>query len=176
MAKISKRMKKALALGLGVAALSKMGGAGTAAANVDSGRGGKTASAIARAKTLKGDDKMATARKLMTSDAAGKVATKSIPGKVVKKDVLQTKPFKMFGAKTDNKFSQESIDKFKAANKRQIERRAKLKSGKVDRDDVPGFFGMKFEKPLFNKGGNVKGKMVKARGGGMARMKPTKLY
>jgi hypothetical protein len=35
----------------------------------------------------------------------------------------------------------------------------------------PGLFGFTFDKPLFNKG-----TMVKARGGGMARSKPTKLY
>ena len=35
----------------------------------------------------------------------------------------------------------------------------------------PGLFGFTFDKPLFNKG-----TMVKARGGGMARNKPTKLY
>jgi|TARA_R100000027_G_scaffold18512_1_gene13350 hypothetical protein len=35
----------------------------------------------------------------------------------------------------------------------------------------PGLFGFTFKKSLFNKG-----TMVKARGGGMARMKPTKLY
>ena len=35
----------------------------------------------------------------------------------------------------------------------------------------PGLFGFTFDKPLLNKGS-----MVKARGGGMARMKPTKLY
>ena len=170
MAKVSRRMKKALALGLGVAALSKMGAPGTAAANIDSGRGGKTASAIARAKTLKGDDKMATARKLMTSDAAGKVATKSIPAKVVKKDVLQSGPFKMFGAKTNNKFSQSSIEKFKAANKAAEERRAKLKMGNVDRPDVPGFFGMKFKKPSFKSGGSV---MAKCK---LGRNKKTKIY
>jgi len=37
--------------------------------------------------------------------------------------------------------------------------------------DKPGLFGFTFDKPLFNKG-----TMVKARGGGMARNKPTKLY
>lgn len=37
--------------------------------------------------------------------------------------------------------------------------------------DNPGLFGFTFDKPLFKKG-----TMVKARGGGMARMKPTKLY
>lgn len=35
----------------------------------------------------------------------------------------------------------------------------------------PGLFGFTFDKKLFNKG-----TMVKARGGGMARNKPTKLY
>ncbi|MDA9949252.1 hypothetical protein N9C16_07700 [Paracoccaceae bacterium] len=161
MAKISKRMKKALALGLGVAALSKMGGAGTAAANVDSGRGGKTASALARAKTLKGDDKMATAKKLMTSDAAGKVATKA-------KTIKSSNPFKMFGVKEMP--SESNIAKFKAANKRQIERRKAMKMGDSDRTDVPGFFGMKFKKPLFKSGGSV---MAKCK---LGRNKKTKIY
>jgi len=161
MAKISKRMKKALALGLGVAALSKMGGAGTAAANVDSGRGGKTASALARAKTLKGDNKMATAKKLMTSDAAGKVATKA-------KTIKSSSPFKMFGVKEMP--SESNIAKFKAANKRQIERRKAMKMGDSDRTDVPGFFGMKFKKPLFKSGGSV---MAKCK---LGRNKKTKIY
>ena len=43
-------------------------------------------------------------------------------------------------------------------------------SKKSDSDN-PGLFGFTFKKSLFNKG-----TMVKARGGGMARMKPTKLY
>jgi len=161
MAKISKRMKKALALGLGVAALSKMGGAGTAAANVDSGRGGKTASALARAKTLKGDNKMATAKKLMTSDEAGKVATKA-------KKIKSSSPFKMFGVKEMP--SESNIAKFKAANKRQIERRKAMKMGDSDRTDVPGFFGMKFKKPLFKSGGSV---MAKCK---LGRNKKTKIY
>ena len=154
-------MKKALALGLGVAALSKMGGAGTAAANVDSGRGGKTASALARAKTLKGDNKMATAKKLMTSDAAGKVATKA-------KTIKSSSPFKMFGVKEMP--SESNIAKFKAANKRQIERRKAMKMGDSDRTDVPGFFGMKFKKPLFKSGGSV---MAKCK---LGRNKKTKIY
>jgi hypothetical protein len=161
MAKISKRMKKALALGLGVAALSKMGGAGTAAANVDSGRGGKSASALARAKTLKGDDKMATARKLMTSDAAGKVATKA-------KTIKSSNPFKMFGVKEMP--SESNIEKFKAANQRQIERRAKM-SGKMKKvSDGPSLFGFRFEKPLFKSGGSV---MAKCK---LGRNKKTKIY
>ena len=154
-------MKKALALGLGVAALSKMGGAGKVAANIDSGRGGKTASALARAKTLKGDNKMATAKKLMTSDAAGKVATKA-------KTIKSSSPFKMFGVKEMP--SESNIAKFKAANKRQIERRKAMKMGDSDRTDVPGFFGMKFKKPLFKSGGSV---MAKCK---LGRNKKTKIY
>src|SRR6056300_1536107 len=42
---------------------------------------------------------------------------------------------------------------------------------KKSNSDKPGLFGFTFDKPLFKKG-----TMVKARGGGMARSKPTKLY
>ena len=154
-------MKKALALGLGVAALSKMGAPGTAAANIDSGRGGKTASAIARAKTLKGDDKMATARKLMTSDAAGKVAPAA-------KTIKSSNPFKMFGVKEMP--SESNIEKFKAANQRQVERRAKM-SGKMKKvSDGPSLLGFRFEKPLFKSGGSV---MAKCK---LGRNKKTKIY
>ena len=41
---------------------------------------------------------------------------------------------------------------------------------KKSNSDKPGLFGFTFDKPLFKKG-----TMVKARGGGMARTKPTKL-
>ena len=154
-------MKKALALGLGVAALSKMGAPGTAAANIDSGRGGKTASAIARANTLKGDDKMATARKLMTSDAAGKVAPAA-------KTIKSSNPFKMFGVKEMP--SESNIEKFKAANQRQVERRAKM-SGKMKKvSDGPSLLGFRFEKPLFKSGGSV---MAKCK---LGRNKKTKIY
>jgi hypothetical protein len=164
MSKKSRRRNKILAAGAALLGASKMGLLG-----------GKTAAGLT-------GDKMASARKLMTSDVAmrGKttlpiakveIITKKIPGIKVDKDVISSGPFKMFGASNKGaNFSAESIEKFKAANRAQEERRAKLKMGKSDRTDVPGFFGMKFDKPLFNKG-----KMVKARGGGMARTKPTKL-
>ena len=164
MSKKSRRRNKILAAGAALLGASKMGLLG-----------GKTAAGL-------NGDKMASARKLMTSDVAmrGKTPslpiakveiTKKIPGIKVDKDVISSGPFKMFGASNKGaNFSAESIEKFKAANRAQEERRAKLKMGKSDRTDVPGFFGMKFDKPLFNKG-----KMVKARGGGMARTKPTKL-
>ena len=140
--------------------------------------GGKTAAGIA-------GDKMATARKAMTSDVAMRGKTPSLPKakpeivkkafpKKVGKDVISSGPFKMFGAgkKTvgGKKFSQESIDKFKAANKRQIERRKAMKMGDSDRPDVPGFFGMKFKKPLFKSGGSV---MAKCK---LGRNKKTKIY
>jgi hypothetical protein len=164
MSEKSRRRNKILAAGAALLGASKMGLLG-----------GKTAAGL-------NGDKMASARKLMTSDVAmrGKTPslpiakveiTKKIPGIKVDKDVISSGPFKMFGASNKGaNFSAESIEKFKAANRAQEERRAKLKMGKSDRTDVPGFFGMKFDKPLFNKG-----KMVKARGGGMARTKPTKL-
>ena len=164
MSKKSRRRNKILAAGAALFGASKLGMLG-----------GKTAAGLT-------GDKMASARKLMTSDVAmrGKTPslpiakveiTKKIPGIKVDKDVISSGPFKMFGASNKGaNFSAESIEKFKAANRAQEERRAKLKMGKSDRTDVPGFFGMKFDKPLFNKG-----KMVKARGGGMARTKPTKL-
>jgi hypothetical protein len=164
MSKKSRRRNKILAAGAALLGASKLGMLG-----------GKTAAGLT-------GDKMASARKLMTSDVAmrGKttlpiakpeIITKKIPGIKVDKDVISSGPFKMFGASNKGaNFSAESIEKFKAANRAQEERRAKLKMGKSDRTDVPGFFGMKFDKPLFNKG-----KMVKARGGGMARTKPTKL-
>ena len=163
MSKKSRRRNKilaAVALGIGASKLGMLGG--------------KTATGIA-------GDKMASARKAMTSDVAMRGKTpklpiakpdivKKVPGKIVEKDVLQSGPFKMFGVKTDNKFSQSSIDKFKAANEAAAERRAKLKMGNVDRPDVPGFFGMKFEKPLFKSGGSV---MAKCK---LGRNKKTKIY
>jgi hypothetical protein len=58
--------------------------------------------------------------------------------------------------------------KFKDAER--IKKRSTSMSKKTT-SDKPGLFGFTFDKPFFNKG-----KMVKARGGGMARSKPTKLY
>ena len=156
-------MKKALALGIGAAALSKLGSAGT----LKSGIADRASKAMAKDRSMMGA-KLPQGRdvaKIVKSSAA-----KSVPGKIVKKDVLQSGPFKMFGAKTDNKFSQSSIDRFKAANEAAAERRAKLKMGNVDRPDVPGFFGMKFEKPLFKSGGSV---MAKCK---LGRNKKTKIY
>ena len=166
MSKKSRRRNKILLAGAALLGASKLGMLG-----------GKTAAGIS-------GDKMAKAKKLMTSNDAvrgktltapiDKVEIKKIPGRVVDKDVISSGPFKMFGVKNKTeggkKFSQESIDKFKAANKRQIERRKAMKMGDSDRPDVPGFFGMKFKKPLFKSGGSV---MAKCK---LGRNKKTKIY
>jgi hypothetical protein len=163
MSKKSRRRNKilgALALGIGASKLGMLGG--------------KTAAGIA-------GDKMATARKAMTSDVAMRGKTpimpkakpdivKKVPGKIVKKDVLQSGPFKMFGVKTDNKFSQSSIDKFKAANKAAEERRKSMGAGMKKVSEGPSLFGFRFEKPLFKSGGSV---MAKCK---LGRNKKTKIY
>lgn len=163
MSKKSRRRNKmlaALALGIGASKLGMLGG--------------KTATGIA-------GDKMASARKAMTSDVAMRGKTpklpiakpdivKKVPGKIVEKDVLQSGPFKMFGVKTDNKFSQSSIDKFKAANKAAEERRKKMGAGMKKVSEGPSLFGFRFEKPLFKSGGSV---MAKCK---LGRNKKTKIY
>ena len=161
MSKKSRRRNQilgALALGIGASKLGMLGG--------------KTASGIA-------GDKMATARKAMTSNDAMRGKTvlpiakpdivKKVPGKIIEKDVLQSGPFKMFGVKTDNKFSQSSIDRFKAANKAAEERRKSGASMKKV-SEGPSLFGFRFEKPLFKSGGSV---MAKCK---MGRNKKTKIY
>ena len=163
MSKKSRRRNQilgALALGIGASKLGMLGG--------------KTASGIA-------GDKMATARKAMTSDVAMRGKTpklpiakpdivKKVPGKIVEQDVLQSGPFKMFGVKTDNKFSQSSIDKFKAANKAAEERRKNMGAGMKKVSEGPSLFGFRFEKPLFKSGGSV---MAKCK---LGRNKKTKIY
>jgi hypothetical protein len=163
MAKISKRMKKALAIGLGAAALSKLGSAGT----LKSGIADRASKAMAKDRSMMG-------AKLPQGRDVAKIvkssATKSGPAKIVKKDVLQSGPFKMFGAKTDNKFSQSSIDRFKAANEAAAERRKNMGAGMKKVSEGPSLFGFRFEKPLFKTGGSV---MAKCK---MGRNKKTKIY
>lgn len=155
-------MKKALALGIGAAALSKLGSAGT----LKSGIADRASKAMAKDRSMMGTKlpKGRDVAKIVKSSA-----TKSIPAKVVKKDVLQSGPFKMFGAKTDNKFSQSSIERFKAANKAAEERRKSGASMKKV-SEGPSLFGFRFEKPLFKTGGSV---MAKCK---MGRNKKTKIY
>ena len=112
--------------------------------------------------------------------------TKSIPGIKVDKDVISSGPFKMFGATNKGaNFSADSIEKFKAANRAQEERRGfstlkdKMAKAAEDRAAKKISFNQKIAANNANvkKVGNYfkKGTMVKARGGGMARTKPTKL-
>ena len=69
------------------------------------------------------------------------------------------------GGKTyADKKAYSSAMKIKRANKSNVLKKSSTKKN-------PGLFGFTFDKPLFKKG-----TMVKARGGGMARSKPTKLY
>jgi len=66
--------------------------------------------------------------------------------------------------------SESNIAKFKAANKRQVERRSKM-SGKMKKvSEGPSLFGFRFEKPLFKSGGSV---MAKCK---LGRNKKTKIY
>ena len=97
-------------------------------------------------------------------------AVSKIPGKIVNKTPLQSGPFKMFGA--SKMASADNIAKYKASNKAMRDRKfgTGVKKAKST-SSAPGFFGLKFDKPLFSKG-----KMIKARGGGMAKTKPTKMY
>ena len=166
MSKKSRRRNKilaAMALGIGASKLGMLGG--------------KTASGIA-------GDKMASARKAMTSDVAmrGKtvlpkakpeIMKKAFPKKVGK-DVISSGPFKMFGAgkKTvgGKKFSDESIAKFKAANEAAAERRKNMGAGMKKVSEGPSLFGFRFEKPLFKSGGSV---MAKCK---LGRNKKTKIY
>ena len=162
MSKKSRRRNKILLAGAALLGASKLGMLG-----------GKTAAGIS-------GDKMAKAKKLMTSNDAvrgktltapiDKVEIKKIPGRVVDKDVISSGPFKMFGVKTDNKVSQSSIDKFKAANKAAEERRKSMSAGMKKVSEGPSLFGFRFEKPLFKSGGSV---MAKCK---MGRNKKTKIY
>ena len=123
-----------------------------------------------------------------------KVKTKDIPGKKGK-DVISSGPFKMFGiTSTEPKFSKESVAAFKKSNEAQKNRRSKsifginidslkskIASAAENRAAKKDAFNLKVKAnnaKIKNPGSffNNKGTMVKARGGGMARNKPTKLY
>jgi len=136
MSKKSRRRNKilgALALGIGASKLGMLGGAkGPGSSNVV----GKTESF--RKSFVK--DKAAVMPK-----AKPEVA-KAFPKKTGK-DVISSGPFKMFGAgkKTvgGKKFSQESIDKFKAANEAQIKRRKNMSGSMKKVSEGPSLFGFR---------------------------------
>ena len=147
-------MKKALAIGLGAAALGRMGSAsGIAGDKMATARKLMTSD---KAMSGIGNNKMAMAKKLMTSDAAGKmdVAKKVGPG-----------------IKITQAMKDASLEKFKAANEAQRVRKfgdkaATLKKAK----EGPSLFGFRFEKPLFKSGGSV---MASCK---LGRNKKTKIY
>ncbi|MBT8171981.1 hypothetical protein KJN74_03835 [Candidatus Bathyarchaeota archaeon] len=174
MSKKSRRRNKAI-LGLGAALLGAkfLGGKTDAAKMVTSGGGGKDAAKMVTKKPVK---VIAKAK-----------PTKVIPGNISDKVPLnKSNPFKMFGVKEMP--SADNISKFKAANKRQIERRSgnffdNLKSKMASAAETRAAKKVAFNEKIaannakVSKVGNYfkKGTMVKARGGGMARTKPTKL-
>ena len=147
-------MKKALAIGLGAAALGRMGSA--------SGVVG---------------DKMATARKLMTSDTAMKGSAKKFASAdgplrgaaaTAVKAATKTGP----GIKITEAMKDKNLQNFQDSITRLKERRGQgAVMSKVTSDSkTPGFFGFKFDKPLFKSGGSV---MAKCK---MGRNKKTKIY
>ena len=159
----SKKRKQFAALALGLFGAQKLGMLGGATkAKSDIMR--KASSARLKGITM---PKAKVVEKLPAA-----AAPKKIPGKVVDKTTIQS-PFKMFQPKRvgSNMPSKSNLERFKAANKAQMERKFGSKTKKVSNSSAPGFFGLKFDKPMFKKG-----KMIKARGGGMARTKPTKMY
>ena len=133
----SKKLKKAILAGLAGYAGAKMLGSKTSAANVDSGRGGDSASAFSRTKSSYKDSIM----------SGGKGATKS---KI------------SIGTKAKNVF--DKIIKMGPG------KNATSKKGGTLAGDYGDAFGDGIS------GGAKAGKMIKARGGKMVNLKPTKLY
>lgn len=174
MSKKSRRRNKAI-LGLGAALLGAkfLGSKTDAAKMVTSGGGGKDAA------------KMITKKPVKVLPKAKPI--RDIPGITSDKVPLnKSNPFKMFGVKEMP--SESNIAKFKEANKRQVERRSgnffdNLKSKMKSAAETRAAKKIAFNEKIAANNANVKkvgsyfkkGTMVKARGGGMARTKPTKL-
>ncbi len=135
----SKKLKKAIMAGLAGYAGAKLLGSKTSAANVDSGRGGKSASAMSRTR--------ANSSYKDSIMSGGKGATKS---KI------------SIGTKAKNVF--DKIIKMSPG------KNATSKKGGTLAGDYGDAFGDGFS------GGAKAGKMIKARGGKMVNLKPTKLY
>ena len=151
MSKKSRRRNQMLAAGLAAIGASKLGMLG-----------GKTASGIA-------GDKMASARKLMTSDTAMKGSAKKFltdgPKAV---NIVKKGP----GIRVTPEMKEKNLQDFKDSITRLKERRGETGMMKKVTSDskVPGFFGFKFDKPLFKSGGSV---MAKCK---LGRNKKTKIY
>ena len=160
MSKKSRRRNQVLAAGLAAIGASKLGMLG-----------GKTASGIA-------GDKMASARKLMTSDKAyspkrfmesqiGKA--KSGITELKRSDLPSKRNMKSIFVQDDGSIIKGTT---KYADKKVYSDAMKKARGESE----SGFKDFLNKAILGPKTQLKKGKMVKARGGGMARMKPTKLY
>ena len=186
MSKKSRKRNKLLLAGAALFGASKLGilGGKTAASNVV----GKT-DAFKKSVTEFSKKPSSKGPTLGAKD----IVKKKIPGKKGK-DVISSGPFKMFGiTSTEPKFSKESVAAFKKSNEAQKNRRSKSIFG-INIDSLKSKIANAAEsraakKDAFNlkvKANNAKiknpgsyfnkGTMVKARGGGMARNKPTKLY
>jgi hypothetical protein len=189
MSKKSRKRNKILLAGAALLGASKLGmlGGKTAGINVDKGRG----SAL-------GEKYRSTAKKFTKPVGPKKVNTsivpKKRPGITVDKDLPNTGPFKFFGAGNKGaNFSKESVDAFKKSNEAQKARRSKsffginldsLKSKMAGASESRAAKKIAFNEKIKANNAKIKnpgsyfnkGTMVKARGGGMARSKPTKLY
>jgi len=182
MSKKSRRRNKAI-LGLGAALLGAkfLGGKTNAAKMVTSGGGGKDAA------------KMVTKKPVKVIAKATTTIPKKRPGITINKDLPNTGPFKFFGAGNKGaNFTKESVDAFKKSNEAQKARRSKsfvginldnIKSKMASAAETRAAKKVSFNEKIAANNANVKkvgsyfkkGTMVKARGGGMARTKPTKL-
>ena len=135
----SKKLKKAIMAGLAGYVGSKMLGSKTSAANVNSGKGGTSASAFSRAK-----------------------ANSSYKDSIMKGGKGTVKSKIGIGTKAKNVF--DKIIKMSPG------KNATSKMGGTLAGDYGDAFGDGFS------GGAKTGKMIKARGGKMVNLKPTKLY
>ena len=204
MSKKSRRRNKLLLAGAALLGASKLGmlGGKTAGINVDKGRGSELGKKFRTPEKF--TKSVGTSTKVNVKKAYPRLKVDSI-GNVTKDgvtSVTKNKNTKFVnlnsskgtgtgiyqGGKKVSGLNQKSINVLKSG---EIETGGKTFKNKVEyrkfkdaerlkkRNTVskkstkknPGFFGFTFDKPLLNKGS-----MVKARGGGMARNKPTKLY
>jgi hypothetical protein len=202
MSKKSRRRNKILLAGAALLGASKLGmlpGSKTAGVNIDKGRGSKLGLKYRtpeKFKTAIGPTEKKTFPRLKV-DTTGNVFKDGVnkgvgntKTKFVNLDSSKGTGSGIYqGGKKVSGLNQKSINvlkdgkietggktfadkkeyrKFKDAER--IKKRSTSMTKKTT-SDKPGLFGFTFDKPLFKKG-----TMVKARGGGMARSKPTKLY
>ena len=137
----SKKLKKAIMAGLAGYVGSKMLGSNTSAANVNSGKGGTSASAFSRAKANSSykDSIMKGGKGTVKSKIGVGTKAKNVFDKIIKMGPGKNATSKMGGTLADKVLSRQNT-------------------------------GME----MF--GGAKAGKMIKARGGKMVNLKPTKLY